>query len=471
MRQELISVGIDVGTSTTHVIFSRLVMADSGGFSVPRADIVSREILYRGEIRETPLVSPEEIDAPALTAIVAGEFERAGFGRRQVDTGAVIITGESARKENARPVLEGLSAFAGDFVVSTAGPDLEAIISGRGSGAADWSLRNSAAAVNLDIGGGTTNIACFAAGEAESAGSLDIGGRLVRVRDGRISRVSPPAMKVADWKGIPLREGDAAGEASLGALCIAMAEVLEMALDLRPAEPILEQLRTPGSSPFKIRCPPDASFLSGGVADAVYGGGEEPFAYGDIGVLLGRSIKRSAVCTGLPLRRGGETIRATVVGAGNYTVSLSGSTIFYRGPVFPRRNLPVLRLSPREEAACFKGDDGPLSERIRWFLAQHDAEELALAMTGRRNPGFEELGLLADVIVRAAAALPQSSPLVVITEEDMAKALGQFIASRSGRPAAVLDSLRLKDHVYIDLGPPVMDGIAAPVVIKTLIFG
>jgi ethanolamine utilization protein EutA len=474
MEQKLISIGIDVGTSTTQVVFSRLSMADNGGFfSVPKVDIVSREIIYRGEIHETPLVSLEVIDAEALASLVNAEFERAGFSCGRIDTGAVIITGESARKENARAVLEALSGLAGDFVVSTAGPDLEAVIAGQGSGAAEWSRRNMSVAVNLDIGGGTTNIAVFVNGEAEAAGSFDVGGRLVRIREGRIVSVSPGAAEAAKWKGIPLETGGPAAEALLVRLCGAMGEILEMALNLRPPEPILEKVRTPGSGKFRINRKLDGVFLSGGVADLVYETTAEPFVYRDIGVFLGRAVRQSGVCTRLRLLRGGETIRATVVGAGSYTVSLSGSTIYYRGAVFPRKNLPVLRLQAREEGACYRGEDTPLIEKIRWFLAQHDTEFLAIALAGMRNPGYGELNAAAGVFVRAAAALAPAVPLVILTERDMAKALGQLISVRlSGdRALAVLDSIRAEDHAYIDLGMPLMDGIAVPVVIKTLIFG
>jgi ethanolamine utilization protein EutA len=483
MRQELISVGIDVGTSTTQVIFSRLAMADNSAFfSVPKVDIVSREIIYRGEIYETPLFSPERIDIEALVRIVTAEFDRAGFSLKNgvpVDTGAVIITGESARKENARAVLEALSGLAGDFVVSTAGPDLEAVIAGRGSGAAEWSARNMATAVNLDIGGGTTNIAVFAAGELESAGSFDVGGRLVRIREGRISALSPAARETARWRGLSLETGDRADEAVLTRLCEGLVDVLEMALDLRPPEPILETLRTPGSGQFRVGGKPDGVFLSGGVADAVYESAAGAFAYGDIGVLLGRALRRSALCNRLRLLRGGETIRATVIGAGSYTVSLSGSTIFYRGRVFPRKNLPVLRLSAAEEGACYRGDGEKLAGRIAWFLAQHDTELPVLALRGLRNPGYGELQAAAGVLAGASGQIAPGLPLVILTEWDMAKALGQLIARRleeaqpldKARPLAVLDSIRAGDHSYIDLGMPLMGGIVVPVVIKTLIFG
>jgi ethanolamine utilization protein EutA len=246
-----------------------------------------------------------------------------------------------------------------------------------------------------------------------------------------------------------------------------------MAMGLRDREPVFETLRTPGSAYFEIPPRPDGVFISGGVADAVYEAADDPFVYGDIGPLLGKALRQSALCTTLQLLRGGETIRATVVGAGSCTVSLSGSTIFYRGAVFPRKNVPVLRLRPAEEAACYRGEDGPLAERAAWFLSQHDSDDLALSLAGMRNPGYDELNAAAGVFSRWTPSLKPSSPLIIVTEKDMAKALGQMIAARlpEERPLTVLDSIRAGEHSYLDLGRPVMGGITVPVVIKTLIFG
>jgi ethanolamine utilization protein EutA len=474
MGQTLISVGIDIGTSTTQVIFSRLVMEDvSGNFSVPQVNIVSKEIIFKGPIHETPLENPRIIDAAALSSLINADFAAAGFSGGGIDTGAVIITGESARKENARSVLEQLSGLAGDFVVSTAGPDLEAVIAGQGSGAAEWSRKNNSRALNLDIGGGTTNIALFENGEAAAASSLDIGGRLVRVANGKISSVSAAAAAVAAWKGMTLAAGDEVDEKTLSRLCEAMAGVLDMAMGLREREPVFETLRTPGAAYFEIPPKPDGVFISGGVADAVYESPGDIFAYGDIGILLGRALRQSALCARFRLLRGGETIRATVVGAGAYTVRLSGSTVFYRGDVFPRKNLPVLRLRPGEEEACYRGVEAPLFEHTAWFRSQYDTEDLVFALLGTRNPAYGELNAAAGVFSRLASSLKPASPLIIVTERDMAKALGQMIAARlpGTRPLAVLDSIRAGEHAYIDLGQPLMGGITVPVVIKTLIFG
>ena len=134
MREQLLSVGIDIGTSTTQLVISRLTLENRANpFSVPRVDISEREVLYRSEIHFTPLKSDVRIDGPGVRAIVAEEYQKSGFRPQEVATGAVIITGETARKENAQEVLSALAEFAGDFVVATAGPDLESILAARGA--------------------------------------------------------------------------------------------------------------------------------------------------------------------------------------------------------------------------------------------------------------------------------------------------------------------------------------------------
>ncbi|MEG1943766.1 MAG: ethanolamine ammonia-lyase reactivating factor EutA, partial [Angelakisella sp.] len=225
MKTDILSVGIDIGTSTTQVIFSVLTMANtSGGFAVPRVDIVDKKVVYQGEIHTTPLAAATLLDGDRVRELVEQEYRKAGYSPKDVETGAVIITGESARKENSRLVLEKLRDFAGDFVVSTAGPDLEAVIAGKGSGACRYSAEHSATVINLDIGGGTTNLALFDCGETIAKGCLDIGGRLIRLSDeGRVLSVSPPAAQVAEALSLTLSVGELPAQGALAQVAQRMA--------------------------------------------------------------------------------------------------------------------------------------------------------------------------------------------------------------------------------------------------------
>lgn len=479
-QKEILSVGIDIGTSTTQVIFSRIAMENTAGyFTIPKVSIVDKEIIYRSEIYTTPLLNQSLIDGDRVREMVASEFSKAGFTPADTDTGAVIITGESARKENSALVLEKLSGFAGEFVVSTAGPDLEAIIAGKGSGAQQYSEEMSCTAVNLDIGGGTANIALFDCGRTAAKGCLDIGGRLIRLEpDFTVTYISPSAALIAESRGIPLRTGEPASLASLSEVCRGMAQLLEEALGLSPASSLLRQVQTPGSSRLDLTGlkPIRAIFFSGGVADGVYRGQppeDDPIPYGDIGLLLGRAIREGRLCSAFRLEKGKETIRATVVGAGSYTTTLSGSTITYTGNVFPLKNVPVLKLTKEEQEAAFSGNSGLVSERVGWFLSQSDSSLLVIALDGEPDPSYSRLKALAASLAEASRPLPPGAPLLLVVESDIAKALGQAVAGRldGSRPVVALDSIHVEQNDYIDMGKPLMDGLVVPVVVKTLIFG
>ena len=175
MGNELLSVGLDVGTTSTQLVVSRLTVENrAGSFAVPEMAILDREILYKSPVHFTPLIRDELVDAPALREIVENEYKKAGIRRENVDTGAIIITGETSRKENAEAVLHELSGFAGEFVVATAGPDLESILAARGAGAAAWSENTGKQVLHMDIGGGTSNLALIRDGKILTTGCLKL---------------------------------------------------------------------------------------------------------------------------------------------------------------------------------------------------------------------------------------------------------------------------------------------------------
>ena len=499
-KTAILSVGIDVGTSTTQVVFSKLQMDNAGGyFSVPRVAIVDKEVVYKSEIYMTPLKTDVLIDTEALRDIVAAEFRKAGYRPEDTDSGAVIITGESARKENSDAVLKSLSDFAGDFVVSAAGPDMESLIAGKGSGAWQYSMDHHCRVANLDIGGGTTNVVLFEDGETAARGCLDIGGRLICMNpQGMITKVSPAAAVMAQAAGVSVHVGDRGDEKALSAVTRQMAAALNVYLGvgvpvggeadtaksdaaghrtaggIEDIEALLKQIKTPGSSDFPVPEKVQAVFFSGGVADLIYHESADTWAYGDIGVLLGRAIRESRLFTDFQKMEPGETIRATVVGAGTYTTTISGSTITYSDDIFPLKNIPVIKLDEALQEACFAGDTEPVIRRIQWVLGQNDEDRFILAMPGKRDPGYTEMK-------RAAAAIRQimdrvqssGEPILLVIESDIAKAMGQMIRQQPDlkRQVVAIDSIHVEDGEYVDMGKPMMNGMVIPVVVKTLIFG
>ena len=477
-KTAILSVGIDVGTSTTQVVFSKLQMDNAGGyFSVPRVAIVDKEVVYKSEVYMTPLKTDVLIDTDALRDIVAAEFRKAGYRPEDTDSGAVIITGESARKENSDAVLKSLSDFAGDFVVSAAGPDMESLIAGKGSGAWQYSMDHHCRVANLDIGGGTTNVVLFEDGETLARGCLDIGGRLICMNpQGIITKVSPAAAVMAQAAGVSVSVGDRCDELKLTAVTRQMAATLNAYLGVgtKDIDAILRQIKTPGSSDFPMPEKVQAVFFSGGVADLIYHESADTWAYGDIGVLLGRAIRESRLFTDFQKMEPGETIRATVVGAGTYTTTISGSTITYSDDIFPLKNIPVIKLDEELQEACFAGETEPVIRRIQWVLGQNDEEHFILAMPGKRNPGYTEMKRAAASIRQIMDMVqPPREPILLVIESDIAKAMGQMIRQQPDlkRQVVAIDSIHVEDGEYVDMGKPMMNGMVIPVVVKTLIFG
>ena len=443
---KLISVGLDVGTTTTQLILSRLTVENRGNaFSVPQMAIGNREILYQSPVIFTPLISGELVDGEAIAHWVTEQYSNANIAKNQVDTGAVIITGETSRKENAKEVLAHLSGFAGDFVVATAGPDLESVLSAKGAGATDYSAQTGRTVLHMDIGGGTSNLSFIENGKILRTGCLNVGGRLVKLDHSRkVTYLSPVLKGLTD-----LRLGDIPTESQLAALADQLVKALEMASGLLPPTELLEKLTTRENAGLWHPERAEVISFSGGVADCI-DKGAEPFAYGDIGVLLGRAIKNSPLCQSY--RLGEQTIRATVIGAGCHSTQLSGSTVFNGDITLPKKNLPVAELTL------------PITtEKIQNAYAGRDAENIVLSIPGDLSLNYGEIKALAQTLVDGSRG-----ELIVCLQADMAKALGHAIRLlQPDRPCLCIDGLDLQSESYLDIGNPI--GPALPVVIKTLV--
>ena len=471
---EILSIGIDIGTTTTQLVISRLTIENkASAFTVPRIQIVDKEIIYRSRVYFTPFLNETDIDGDGVFAVIEAEYAAAGVTPEDISTGAVIITGEAARKQNAEMILNRLSSFAGQFVVSTAGPDLESIIAGRGSGAAAYSKEHRCAAVNADIGGGTTNTAVYIDGQAASCTCLDIGGRQVRVEQDVISYISPSAKRISDSMGLGLAVGQNADPARLSRLTDRMADLIFLQIFDPEADPLLSDVKTRNAGRMQRADIDTPVFLSGGVAACVYGSESDAFPYGDIGVLLGRSIRQSRWFAAARVGHSAEMIRATVVGAGIHMVSVSGSTITYSPELLPLKNVPVLKLTDEEVSRWRNGDDAYVADRLLWFAGTTEDGILALGWNGWQSPRFSEILEMADHVA-AVYSRPglERLPVILIIEEDMAKSLGQSVRIRMPqRQMICLDSIGIQEGDFVDLGSPIMKGVAIPVVVKTLIMG
>jgi ethanolamine utilization protein EutA len=469
----MISVGIDIGTTTTQLVFSELTLAAvARAGQIPRIDITGRSVLHTSEIVLTPLLDPETIDAGALGRILRDEYRRAGIAPAQVETGAVIITGETARKQNAGQVLKAIAGLAGDFVVTVAGPNVEGLIAGRGSGAASWSRRHFTTVANVDIGGGSANSAVFRLGAPQDSAAMAFGGRILELDGDRVRSVTGPGRLILASAGLSLAPGDRPGLADLLRATQAMAE-LTVQLVEGTSSPLAGQLYL--TPPAPIGAGNASLMLSGGIGFYFYqpvrlDSVAEVGRHGDLGPLLAQSLRESQGLARHPILRPAETQRATVLGASTQTLNLSGSTIWVDPGILPLKNLPVLRpagegwIEPLDLAAAIA------EARRRWDL-DSGSGGFAIALGLEAHLDFLRLQAVARALTDFAGSMPPATPLVVLLQRDYALALGQTLKGLDpGRPLVILDQVGLEEGDYIDIGTPFMDGRVVPLVVKTLLF-
>lgn len=469
--EEILSAGIDIGTSTTQLVFSRMILQNTGGFGrIPQIKVVSKEVIYESEIYFTPLSSREEIDGERVHEIIKKEYEKAGVRPADLATGAVIITGETSRKRNAESVVRAIADVAGEFVVATAGADLESVLAGKGAGAADLSQKTGKRVVNLDIGGGTTNICVFEDGNMVDTACLDIGGRLIRVKDGRVIYMAPKLQWLCGRLEIDLAEGGTAEPEKLRRLTAAMAELLAEAVHLAPEAAELSYMQT--NHLLADSTPPDIVMFSGGVA-ACFGEEEGLFRYGDIGILLAQAIRKNEAFRRAAVTDARETMRATVIGAGNYSMNISGSTIEYTTKPFPLKNIPVVKLLLEREEEIEKLPENMHRALQLYREDQEKDRQVALAMKGLKCPTFAQVQRIAELIAdQYVRECGMGRHLILVLEEDIGKAIGQALHHRLKEKCSVIciDGISCGSGDFIDLGEPVASGNVIPVIVKTLIF-
>ena len=471
----MLSVGIDVGTTTTQVVFSRLSLADvARPGQIPRITITQREVLYQSPIAFTPLLDRDAVDAARLHALVRREYAAAGVEPSQVETGAVIITGETAKKKNADEILAALAGLAGEFVVSVAGPHVESMIAGRGAGAAHYSQVHFTTVTNVDIGGGSANSATFRGGALVAAAAMNYGGRSLEIEpaSGRVRALAAPAHLILADCGVRLAVGDAVTMDVLrgfaGRIADLTVEMIEGA-----TSPLAQKLYLTPPTPISGRG--TVLMFSGGIGHYYYAPAPvdtvaEVAIHGDVGPLLADAIRKHPALAGYKVVKPVETMRATVLGAGTQTVTLSGSTIWAEREVLPLRNTPVVR--PEMPAQLERSAIAAAIELAvtRWDIDRR-ADAFAVALESGRTLDYNALVLLASALCDFAATMPPERPLVVIIERDYAQALGQTVkALAPQRPLLVIDQVGLSEGDYIDVGMPMLDGRVVPLSIKTLVF-
>jgi ethanolamine utilization protein EutA (predicted chaperonin) len=471
----LLTVGIDIGSSGTQVIFSRINLRRYGEDLTSRYYVVSRETLFQSPVTLTPYASDERIDDVALGAMIDAAYKAAAVEPQDIDTGVVILTGEALRRENAKAIAALLAEQRGDFVTAAAGHHMESMLAAYGSGASKVSYEEGKRILNVDIGGGTTKLGIVENGDVIGTAALHIGGRLqVMDATGRIVRLDPAGRFHARQAGLHWVRGEAASPAQLDKLAGSMADFLVAALTQRPLPAAVEHLYL--TDPIGELTRIDGVMFSGGVGEYVYGREERDF--GDMGRRLGRAIRARIDAGALPwpLVPAGECIRATALGASEYSVQLSGNTSYISKPgeLLPRRNLQVLQPPYFCEETI---DSDKLAKSIRAHFTAFDLVEgegeVALALRWQGAPSYERvLGFAEGIRHGLATTIERKKPLYLMLDGDVAQTLGAILREELLIESEILaiDGLVLRDFDYIDLGRVRMPSFTVPVTIKSLLF-
>ena len=471
----LTSVGIDIGSSGTQVIFSRLNLRRLGEALSSYYFVVSRETLFQSPVALTPYENEYRIDPLALGGIIDAAYNASGVMPEAVDTGAVILTGEALRRENAADIARIVAERGGDFVCAAAGHHMESMLAAFGSGAARISADTGQRLLNIDIGGGTTKLAIVEAGRVVATAAFHVGGRLQVVdAEGHIVRLDPAGQRLASLAGFSWSLGDVIDPAALDVLAESMAAVVRSAVcDADPA-PEIHALYLTDRLPDVGKI--DAVMFSGGVAEYIYE--RESRDFGDLGRRLGSALRRRIAAGGLPwpLLPAKECIRATAIGASEYSVQLTGNTLYIsnHATLLPRRNLQVVK-PPCDLSGAIDSDH--VARAIRGHLGLFELtegdKEFALALQWRGEPSYERVAALARGIVAGLQrSIARGQPLYLILDSDLAQTLGGVLREDLGVESEllVIDGIVLVDFDYIDLGKIRLPSHTVPVTVKSLVF-
>ena len=460
---QLSSVGVDIGSSTSHLAFSLLKLEQRDS----RYVVIDREVVYESEILLTPYSDTETIDSDALGAFIAAQYERANITPDQIDTGALILTGVAVRRKNARAIGDLFALATGKFVAVSAGDSLETTMAAYGSGAAARS-EIGITVMNVDIGGGTSKIAICKDGKVVDLTALDIGARLVAFdAENRVTRIEEAGKLFAKELDIPLSLGRPISPDHKRALAAHMAERLFAAMKSGRSD----LLRL---DPITFTGDIDAVTFSGGVSEYVYG--KEYSDFGDLGPLLAAEIRARAERWGPDLAEPFEGIRATVIGASQYTIQVSGATIYVTpADILPQRNVPVIAPTlPNEDEEI---DSDAIATAITGALKRLDLIEsespVALCFRWQGSATFQRLHAFCTGVIKGFAPLLTSGlPLVLVGDGDVGGLIGIHCKEENkiANPVISIDGVELKEFDYVDIGTMIPASGAVPVVIKSLVF-
>jgi len=461
----LTSVGIDIGSSTSHLMFSQLLIGYPSVLQ-RKPIVLERNVIARSPILLTPFSGDWNIEAEPLKVLIDDTFQTAGLSREDIDTGAVIITGEAARRDNAQKIAELFSDETGRFVCATAGPTLETIMAANGSGAVQRSREEGLVLLNIDVGGGTTKISLIDNGKIRATTAVNIGARLVAY-DGSdtIVRLETGGRRFLQDLGERLDLGGQAPDGLRARLASRMAQALFGALTTS-AQPWEDFYVIPGLGELPAI---DGILFSGGVSEYIYS--REAKAFGDLGPYLGRAIRREAESRGFNILEAGEGIRATVIGASQYTVQLSGETIFIpKSMKLPVRNLRVFATNVGWEAPVVDKAESAVQKTLGARDPEVRGTPFVLAFSTPPFTGYGAVQDMARGIDRALGTLAaEDRPAALVFVQNIGQVVGGMLSAKWNMPC--VDEVSLSELDFIDIGEVIESEGFVPVVIKSLAFG
>lgn len=469
----LTTVGIDIGSSTYHLMFAKVHLRRETQDHSSRFEVVHREVLWRSEIALTPYRG-KSIDIESVKQFVAQSYQKAGLHPSEIDSGAVILTGEALRQHNARALADAVAGGSGEFVCVSAGHHLEAMLAAFGSGAAKFSEARKRRLIHIDIGGGTTKLALIDNGVVVATAAVMIGGRQLALSPEReILSSSAGSSAVARHAGVKLSVGTTLHPRDERQFVDAQVGVIVDLANSNHHNTLERDIRLTRVLPRWFT--PDAVSFSGGVSEYIYG--RESKTYGDLGPQIGMAIRRAieSRTIRLPLVDPGEGIRATVTGASQCSVQLSGSTVLVSDPsMLPLRNVPVVHAGLEDRLTGTRYDASEVAASVRVAISDYGLEvsdRLALAFVWRGDPSFQHLSAFADGLSLALCS-SGNEPLIVLIDQDIGASIGRLLQNEYAidRPLICLDGLTFLPLDFVDIGTVIEPSGALPVVIKSLLF-
>jgi len=461
------TIGLDIGSSTTHFTLSTLELALVGSRYVP----VNRSVLFASQILLTPYRSDDtEIDAEEIARFIAGEFDRSGTSPDEIDAGAVILTGTALAKPNSRLVADLFADEAGKFVVASAGDVLEGTLSAHGAGAADLSRRRDSQILHVDVGGGTVKLVLCRSGAIVGATALDIGARIITLdRAGRVLRVSSRGAALAGALGLEVLPGEALAADAASTLCAYMADrIFEVLAAADLSEETEQLLLAPSLGDVGDI---DAVTFGGGVSEFLYR--REDQSFGDLGRPLAEALAGRVAELGVEVVELPAGIRSTVTGASQFTVQVSSQTIHTDDAIhLPMRNVPVV-------APALDLDDEVDPEKVSRITSAalevygftDPTERLAVGVRWRGSASYSRLQALCRGLAQAMGRHWQDGrPAVVVVDADVAGLIGRQLLEEVDVPVVAIDGVELKHFDYVDIGYVDEALGVIPVVVKSLMF-